>query len=83
MKTIKEINEGKLNEASKEAAEAIKLIGNLAKAFKELTIDWVDDDSDMYNDNAVDDFPFNQSLDELNADVQSWAIQCIKNLKKS
>lgn len=84
MKTLKELNEGKLDEASSESVKAEKLLAEFAAAFKNLTVHWVDnDDDDLYTDNVVDDFPFSETMDDLDLKVQKWAKQSIKNLKKS
>lgn len=83
MKTLKELNEGKLDEASSDTVKAIKLIGELAEAFKDLAIDITDAYGDSpYEDTIEKDYPFGESFDDLNIKVQKWATQSIKNIKK-
>ena len=84
MKSVKELNEAQQLNESKESKDAIKLIQDFEKAFKDFTVGWMDlDGDDILTDNAVEGFPFNESLDELyNGKLKPWAKKSISNLKK-
>ena len=71
-----------LNE-SKESKDAIKLFQNFDKAFKDLVAAMEDDSDDLFVDNVGDDYPFEDSLDDLyHIKVKEWINSSIGNLKK-
>jgi hypothetical protein len=81
----RKLNEAEeLNEASKEATNAIKLLTNFDKAFRDLVGDMEDDSEDIYNDAIGDGYPFEDSFDDLyHVKVKKWIADSIKNLKKA